>query len=101
MEYLTREQIIHDLQEPLQSYIDQFGIDDIGIFEEQGQDALYYMGYTVNKDGKTYHIHTPFQKNEQNEFTPVKNEWTLETDEPDSKDKSGYYDVESVLKELH
>lgn len=44
MEFLPREQIINTLQEPLQSYIDKYGIDDIGIFEEEGQGNQYYLG---------------------------------------------------------
>ena len=34
-----------------------------GVFEEEGQDDRYYLGYTTRKDGKIHHIHLPFQKN--------------------------------------
>ncbi|WP_185150623.1 DUF5634 family protein [Cytobacillus dafuensis] len=40
MDFLPREQIMNDLQKPLQSYIVQFGIEDIGIFEEESQEEL-------------------------------------------------------------
>lgn len=98
MEFLSREQIINDLQQPFETYIEKFDIDDIGIFEEQGQDEIYHMGYTVKKDGKTYHIHTPFRKQE-NGFTPINNRWTMETDEPDGHDMS-FLDVESIFREI-
>ncbi|QED48060.1 DUF5634 family protein [Cytobacillus dafuensis] len=100
MEFLTREQIINDLQKPFQSYLDRFGIEDIGIFEEEGQGDIYYMGYTVKKDGKTYHIHCPFKKNNNGGLTPMKNEWTVETDEPQKEDLEGYHDIESVFREI-
>lgn len=49
MEFLPREQVIRELQEPFHLYIDKYGIDDIGVFEEEGQDHHCYMGYTVKK----------------------------------------------------
>ncbi|WP_338451080.1 DUF5634 family protein [Niallia oryzisoli] len=100
MEYLTREQIINDLQQSFQPYIDKFDIEDIGIFEEEGQDDQYFIGYTARKEGKTYHIHTPFKKNNHGELTPIKNEWTIESDEPEREDIRGFKDVESALREI-
>jgi hypothetical protein len=89
MEFLSREQIINDLQQSFQPYIEKFGIEDIGIFEEEGQDDRYYIGYTAKKEGKTYHIHTPFIKNNDGGLAPIKNEWTVESDEPQEKDLRG------------
>ncbi|HZG72950.1 MAG TPA: DUF5634 family protein [Chondromyces sp.] len=100
MEFLSREQIINELQESLPSYIEKFDIDSIGIFEEQGQGNHYYLGYTVNKAGKTYHIHLPYKKNDSGELTPVTSEWIVETDEPDKDDHKGYDDLESVFREI-
>ncbi|MCQ6276234.1 DUF5634 family protein [Bacillus sp. V3B] len=100
MKYLSREQIINELQQSLQDYIEQYDIDSIGIFEEQGQDHQYYMGYTVNKGGKTYHIHTPYTKNNQGGLSPVQNEWTVESDEPRKEDLRGYESLESVFRDI-
>lgn len=99
MEYLSREEIIHDLQQPFNNYIEEYGIDDIGIFEEQGQDDVYYMGYTVKKDGKTYHIHSTFRK-EHEGLTPLNNLWTIEPDDPQGRDVTGYRDIDSALREI-
>lgn len=100
MEFLSREQIINDLQQSFQPYIEKFGIEDIGIFEEEGQDDRYYIGYTAKKEGKTYHIHTPFIKNNNGGLAPIKNEWTVESDEPQEKDLRGYNDLESAFREI-
>ena len=100
MEFLSREQIINDLQQSFQPYIEKFGIEGIGIFEEEGQDDRYYLGYTARKEGKTYHIHTPFIKNNNGDLTPIKNEWTVETDEPQEDDLRGYSDVESAFRQI-
>lgn len=62
MDISSREEILNDLQRSFQTYMNQFNLDDIGIFEEQGQGNTYYIGYTVKKDGKTYHIHTPYHQ---------------------------------------
>ncbi|GLB59902.1 hypothetical protein NCCP133_20340 [Cytobacillus sp. NCCP-133] len=86
MEFLPREQIINLLQEPFQLYIDKYGIDDIGIFEEEGQNNQYYLGYTVKKAGKTYHIHSPFIKDDHGGLASAENEWILESDEPKGED---------------
>ncbi|WP_026584137.1 DUF5634 family protein [Bacillus sp. J33] len=100
MEFLPREQIINALQEPLQSYIDKYGIDDIGIFEEEGQGNQYYLGYTVKKEGRTYHIHSPYFKDDNGGLTPAENEWTIESDEPKGEDRMGYENLEQALREI-
>lgn len=100
MEFLPREKIINELQQPFQSYIEKYGIDDIGIFEEHGEGDRYYLGYTVNKDGKTFHIHSPYLKNDQGELALENDEWTLESDNPSLEDQRGYDDLESVFRNI-
>lgn len=100
MEYITRSNLIEELQEPFQQYLEQFELDEIGIYEEDGQDDITHMGYTVTKNGQTYHLHTSFRKNEQERLTPLNNLWTLERDEPSSEDRTGYRDVESIFREI-
>ncbi|MCM3090456.1 MULTISPECIES: DUF5634 family protein [unclassified Cytobacillus] len=100
MDFLSREQVIRELQEPFQSYLDKYGIDDIGVYEEEGQDQYYYMGYTLKKAGKTYHVHSPFLKDENGGLTPAGNEWIIESDEPDRADSRGFTSVEQALQEL-
>lgn len=100
MEYLSREQIMNNLQQSFQEIMDQYDVDDIGIFEEEGKGDRYYLGYTVNKDGKTYHIHTPYIKNNSGQLAPAQQEWTIETDEPNKKDLKGFHDLGSVFREI-
>jgi hypothetical protein len=100
MEYLSRGQIIHELQQSFQTYINQYNLDDIGVFEEEGQDDLYYLGYTVKKGGKTYHIHSPYTKNSHGGLSPAENEWTIESDEPQKEDLTGYHNLESVFRDI-
>jgi hypothetical protein len=100
MEFLPRAQIINELQEPFQSYIQKFGIDDIGIFEEEGEKDLYHMGYTVNKSGNTYHIHRAYRKDDNGGLAPDMHEWTVESDDPEKEDIGGYKDLESVFKSI-
>lgn len=100
MEFLSREQIINELQQSFELYIDHFDIEDISIFEEEGQDERYYIGYTVNKDGKTYHIHTPYIKDNNGGLASVSKEWTVESDDPKKDDVTGYNDLESVFREI-
>ncbi len=100
MEFLPRDQIINELKQAFPSYIEKYGIDAIGIFEEEGQDDKYHLGYTVTKQGKTYHVHTPYIKNNSGDLAPLKEEWNIETDDPDKKDQHGYSNLESVFREI-
>lgn len=100
MEYSTREQIIDELQQSFAAYLNQYDLDDIGIFEEEGQGDQYHFGYTAKKDGKTYHIHTPFIKNNNGDLAPLNHDWTIETDEPEKNDLSGYHDIESAFRDI-
>ncbi|SEM93507.1 hypothetical protein SAMN05192533_10752 [Mesobacillus persicus] len=100
MDISSREEILNDLQRSFETYMNQFNLDDIGIYEEQGQGNTYYIGYTVKKDGRTYHIHTPYHQNEHGGFTSGKKEWTVEPDDPNKEDLSGYDDLESVLRDI-
>jgi hypothetical protein len=100
MESLPREQHITNMQKSFQTYINQYGIDDIGIFEEEGQDDLYYLGYTVKKDGKTYHIHSPYRKDIHGDLSPIENEWTIEPDEPQKTDLKGFHSLDSAFRNI-
>lgn len=100
VEFLSREEILNDLQQLLPTYLDKYNLDDIGIYEEQGQGDVYYIGYTVKKDGKTYHIHTPYHQNEHGELTSHQQSWTAEPDEPNKEDLKGYHDLDSVFRDI-
>ena len=100
MEFLSRQQIINELQQSFQRYLEEFDLDGIGIFEEEGQEDRYYLGYTAEKEGKTYHIHIPYIKNSSGGLAPIKNEWTVESDDPQADDRRGYNDLESVFSEM-
>jgi hypothetical protein len=100
VEFLSREEILNDLQQSMSTFINQYNLDDIGLYEEQGQGDVYYMGYTVKKNGKTYHIHTPYHKNEHGQLTSQQKSWTAEPDEPNKEDLKGYTDLESVFQDI-
>ncbi|HZH58551.1 MAG TPA: DUF5634 family protein [Metabacillus sp.] len=100
MEYTTRDKVIRDLQQAFQPLMDKYEIEDIGVFEEQGQNNQYHMGYTIRKEGKTYMVHTPYLKNENGQLKPGNDEWTVETDEPNSKDLSGFKEIDDALRSL-
>ena len=101
VDYLSREQIMNELQQSFQPYLNKYGIEDIGIFEEEGQGDRYYIGYTTQKDGKTHHIHLPFQKNNDGELAPIDNKWTVESDNPQEKDLKEFEDLDHVFREIY
>ena len=40
---------MNELQQSFQPYLNKYGIEAIGIFEEEGQDDRYYLGYTTQR----------------------------------------------------
>jgi Family of unknown function (DUF5634) len=101
VDYLSREQIMNELQQSFQPYLNMYGIENIGIFEEEGQDNRYYLGYTTRKDGQTHHIHLPFQKNNDGGLSPMDSKWTVESDNPLEKDLKEFEDLDHVFREIY
>jgi hypothetical protein len=100
MESISREQLIHNLQQSFQSLTQEHNLDHIGVFEEEGQDSQYYVGYTVKKDGKAYMVHQPYTKRDDNTLSPMETKWTVETDNPNGIDTNGYKRLEDALEEI-
>ncbi|WP_066051630.1 DUF5634 family protein [Robertmurraya korlensis] len=100
MEYVTRENIMNELQQSFHSLMDTYNLEDIGLFEEQGPNGQYYMGYTINQNGGTYFIHQTYKTNSNGHLALIGKEWTIETDEPNTDDKTGYESIEDVFQQL-
>jgi hypothetical protein len=98
MAFLSREQLINELQTAFPSLMEEYNLEDIGIFEEEGQKDEYYLGYTVRKDGKAYMLHLPYKKDHDGGLEPSSNQWTIESDDPDTVDTTGYDSMDSALR---
>jgi len=101
MEYGTREEIMNTLQQSFHTLMDSYKLEDIGLFEEQGQNGEYYIGYTINQNGATYMLHQTYKMNQDGQFSLINKEWTIETDEPKFDDKKGYGSIEDAFLHLH
>lgn len=97
MEYLSREAILNEMNETLRPIMDKYNVEDIGIFEEQGEGNHYYIGYTVRKNGEVFMTHTPYVINEDRLLRPEKQEWVIETDDGDRR---GFSSLEEVFEEI-
>ncbi|WP_226669878.1 DUF5634 family protein [Metabacillus litoralis] len=100
MEINNRESVIHELQHSFSPLMNKYGIEDIGVFEEEGQKDLYHIGYTIRKDGKSFMVHTPYIKKEDGHLEPGNQEWTIETDDPNHEDVSGFKDLDEALRSI-
>lgn len=100
MEYGSREEIMNTLQQSFHSLLDRYKLEDIGVFEEQGPNREYYIGYTINQNGGTYMLHQTYKTNDNGQFELVNKEWTIETDEPNFEDKKGYGSIEEAFQDL-
>lgn len=100
LEYGTREEIMNTLQQSFHSLMNTYQLEDIGLFEEQGPNGEYYMGYTINQNGGTYMLHQTYKTNSDGQFALITKEWTIETDEPNYDDKKGYVSIEEAFQHL-
>jgi len=101
MEFGSREEIMNTLQQSFHSLMDTYQLEDIGLFEEQGPNGEYYIGYTINQNGGTYMLHQTYKTDHEGQFGLIHKDWTIETDEPNSDDKKGYGSIEEAFQHLH
>ncbi|KAA0550356.1 hypothetical protein FZW96_03185 [Bacillus sp. BGMRC 2118] len=99
MEYKQREQLLDDFIHSLESILEKYDLDDIGIYEEEGQGTHYFMGYTIRKNGKVFMLNRPYVKNENNELSLENNEWTIQTDE--GNEIKGISSMEEVFEKIN
>ncbi|RXI95527.1 hypothetical protein DS745_24040 [Anaerobacillus alkaliphilus] len=97
MEYFQRETIINEMNDSLQGMLAKYGLDDVGIFEEEGEGKTYYLGYTVRKNGVVYMIHQAFTKNEEGQLAPAESSWVIESEAGDTR---GYQNLDEVFNYL-
>lgn len=102
MEFFPRDAIINEMNKSLSSILHQYNLEDVGVFEEEGEGNSYYLGYTIRKNNEVYMIHQQFTKNDQGELTVTNNEWIIESDDGDTR---GYQSLEDVFhyidEEMH
>ncbi|WP_044748224.1 DUF5634 family protein [Bacillus alveayuensis] len=97
MEFVKREVIMNELIETLEPMMKTYDLDQIGIFEEEGENDLYYMGYAINKDEEMILLHMPFVKNARGELALQKQEWTIRMD---GNEQKGYHSLDEAMKQI-
>lgn len=85
MQYMDRNEIKQELNRQMPELMDKYGLEDIGIYEEEGPEDSYYFGYTVRKDGKVFMINLPYVKNDSGELAIKKLSWTIQTEQGETK----------------
>ncbi len=98
MDYFQRETIINEMNESLPDLLAKYGLDDIGIFEEEGEGNTYFLGYTVRKSGEVYMIHQAFTKNQHGELASTESSWVIESEDGDTR---GYRNLDEVFSFLN
>jgi hypothetical protein len=98
MDFVKREVIMNELIETLEPMMETYDLDQIGIFEEEGENDLYYMGYTLNKGEEMIVLHMPFVKNARGELALQKQEWTIRMD---GNEQKGYHSLEEAMNHIN
>ncbi|WP_236939176.1 DUF5634 family protein [Evansella clarkii] len=101
MDFLPRETIVNDLMHSFEPLMEKYILEDISVFEEEGEGDQYHMGYTVRKDDRVYMIHLPYRKNEDNQLAPVKREWVIESDAGDEPEAHGLENLDDVFEKIN
>jgi hypothetical protein len=98
MTFFSRETLIDKMNNTLPQMINKYNLEDIGIFEEEGEGNIYYIGYTVRKNGEVYMIHFPHEKNIEGKLAPLEEEkWVIESDDGDT---NGYDNLDAAFDYL-
>jgi hypothetical protein len=97
MEFVPRSVIMNEFIETLQPMMEKYDLDQVGIFEEEGERNHYYIGYTINKDGNMLIVHMPFVKNERGELALQKQEWTIRTN---GHERNGYSSLQEAMDDI-
>ena len=100
MDFLSREAILHEMNDSLEHMLQKYNLEDIGIFEEEGGGDRYYLGYTVRKNGEVYMVHMPFVKNEEGQLARLEEGWVIESDEGDGSEARGYENLDDAFNYL-
>ncbi|MCT8138111.1 DUF5634 family protein [Anaerobacillus sp. CMMVII] len=97
MEPIHREAILNEMNQSLPKLLEKYDLEDVGIFQEEGEGNRYYLGYTVRKNGEVYMIHQAFRKNESGNLASDEQNWVIESDDGDSR---GYESLDAVFSHL-
>ncbi|MFC7395489.1 DUF5634 family protein [Scopulibacillus cellulosilyticus] len=101
MEYVPRETVLNDMKSEMKNVMNNYGLEDIGLYEEEGEGREYYIGYTVRKDGKVYMINIPFVKNDKNELAIAEQCWMIQEENGDYKGCKTLGEVFQAINYLH
>jgi hypothetical protein len=98
MEYINREALVTELTSRFQALMDEYDLEDIGVYEEQGAEDEYYVGFTVRKEGEVYMINLPYTKNQQGELSVKEQDWTIQAE---NGELHGYRNLDDVFTAIN
>ncbi|WLD93855.1 DUF5634 family protein [Alkalihalobacillus sp. AL-G] len=95
MNYYPVDAIRNELQQHFEELLNEHDLDEIEIYEEEGPEDSYYMGYVVKKDEKVYMVNLPYKKNDQGEIGIQEQNWTVQIE---NNETNGYDSLDDVFK---
>ncbi|WP_377915389.1 DUF5634 family protein [Bacillus songklensis] len=97
MEFSKREELMAAMTQSLEPMLNEHNLDEIEVYEEEGANELYYMGYTIKKGENVYMIHQPYVKNETGKLALKEHGWTIQSKQGETK---GYQSLEEVFNQI-
>ncbi|MDQ0257317.1 hypothetical protein J2S74_004775 [Evansella vedderi] len=98
MEYISRDTILDTMTDTFSTKMEQYDLDEIGIFEEHGEGDLYYIGYRVRKNDETFMVHQAYKQNDEGHLTPASSEWVIESE---SGDFGEFTSLDEVFRQIN
>lgn len=83
MEHLSRDTVLTAMTDTFEGKMEQYDLDEIGIFEEQGEGDLYYIGYRVKKGENVFIIHQAYKQSDDGFMVPGNDQWVIESESGD------------------
>lgn len=99
-QFESRGQLVNQLSHSMEPLLNEYQLDDIGVYQEEGVEDLYYAGYTIKKEDKVYMIHQPYSKNKNGEISMVDGQWTIQSDDG-NYEKKNIGSLEEAFSYIH
>jgi hypothetical protein len=84
MNFLSQETVMNDIKRFAQSINDKYDADSCSVYIGQ-RGEVTWLGYQIEKDGKTYIVRMPYVQNEIGDLAIKTSEWTVSEDGKDIK----------------
>lgn len=98
MEQITVETLFNEFEQSLPALIEQYNLDKASVYEEEGENGNFYIGYAVKKSKKIFFIHLPFEQDDKGQLKMLANDWTIRAE---NEEYNGFDSLDTVFEKVN